>query len=74
VTLVRVARGEVKSTYRSVREEIVAVDEVNKIRGTDNVHPRHALRERPDEPLLAVTMRRRTSPAWRTTTAGKVVS
>src|SRR5262249_13547523 len=38
VKLVADPRGEVRSTYRSVRTEIVAVDEVNKIRGTDNVH------------------------------------
>jgi RHS repeat-associated protein len=36
--LVQDPRGEVRSLYRSVREELVAVDQVNKIRGTDNVH------------------------------------
>ena len=36
--LVRDPRGEVRSLYRSIREELVAVDQVNKIRGTDNIH------------------------------------
>src|SRR5262249_21920176 len=31
-------RGEVRSAYRSVRDERVAVDEVNTINGVDNVH------------------------------------
>jgi RHS repeat-associated protein len=38
LTLVQDPRGEVRSSFRSVRDEIVGVDEVNKIGGVDNVH------------------------------------
>jgi RHS repeat-associated protein len=36
--LVQDPRGEVRSTYRSVRQEIVAIDEVDTIGGIDGVH------------------------------------
>ena len=36
--LVQDPRGEVRSTFRSVREEVVAVDEVNDIGGVNDVH------------------------------------
>jgi RHS repeat-associated protein len=38
VELQQDARGEVRTSYRSVRDENVATDEVNRIRGVDGVH------------------------------------
>jgi RHS repeat-associated protein len=53
--LVRDARGEVRSLFRTVREEVIGVDEVNKIRGVDNVHLVTRYAYDPLSQLLSVT-------------------
>jgi RHS repeat-associated protein len=53
--LVQDPGGEVRSIYRSVRDEIVAVDEVNKIAGVDGVHLVTRYTYDPISQVLAVT-------------------
>jgi len=38
VKIIQDPRGEVRNIYRSVREVVLAVDEVNRVDGVDNVH------------------------------------
>jgi len=55
LTLIQDPRGEVRSMFRSVRDEVVGVDEVNRIGGVDNVHLVTRYGYDPLSQLVAVT-------------------
>jgi len=72
--LVQDPRGEVLSTYRSVRDEVVAVDEVNKIGGVDNVHLVTRYAYDPLSQLVTVTDAKENVTTAAYDTVGKMVA
>jgi RHS repeat-associated protein len=72
--LVQDPRGEVRSIFRTVRDEVIGVDEVNKVGGVDNVHLVSRYQYDPISQLVSVT-----DPAGNVTSAsydsiGKMVA